>query len=279
MLLNVALKIFEVAPVMKLVPRKIFKAKYRIPPLLDYTGVAPDSWWEHWPSLSWEKGRQIKSSINPVKLTKWAKRADYMDMGTLMDIVKDVRNGCDLGTRGVYLCPSVSTNAPSAYEYADRVTDTIVDGIHNGIMIGPWKKGDIPFDTVKINGLMVKLKDNGGARIILNMSRGEPFCVNEGMEIEGRFEVSMSSTRMWLRSLHSAGKGCYMCKLDWRGAFKQLRTQVEDVRQQVFEWQGRYFAELCLIFGARSSVGLYDMLAKVFKHIATRLSNMPGNQV
>ena len=40
-----------------------------------------------------------------------------------------------------------------------------------------------------------------------------------------------------------------------------------------------YFAELCLIFGGSSSVGLYDRLAKVFRHIATDLSIIPNNQV
>ena len=63
--------------------------------------------------------------------------------------------------------------------------------------------------------LTEKLKENGCARIILNMSRGEPFCVNDGIKVDERFEVSMSSTKMWLRSLHAAGRGCWMCKLDW----------------------------------------------------------------
>ena len=62
-------------------------------------------------------------------LLDWAKQSDYPDMGTVLDIARDLRVGCDLGTRGEYLCPSTSTNAPSAYQYGDRVTDQIVDGI------------------------------------------------------------------------------------------------------------------------------------------------------
>ena len=75
----------------------------------------------------------------------------------------------------------------------------------------------ISFDTVIINGIMVKLKENGVARVILNMSKGVPFCVNDGMKMDERFKVSMSSTQMWLQSLHSAGRGCWICKLDWSG--------------------------------------------------------------
>ena len=83
------------------------------------------------------------------------------------------------------------------------------------IIIGPMTENEIPFESIKVNGVMVKLKDSGVARIILNMSRGDPFCVDDGMETNERFEVSMASTKMWLRLLQSAGRGAWFCKLDW----------------------------------------------------------------
>ena len=52
-----------------------------------------------------------------------------------------------------------------------------------------------------------------------------------------------------------------------------------DVRQQFFKWMGKYFAELCLVFGCSSSVGLFDRLAKVFLYIAAKLSSIPIDQV
>lgn len=199
---------------------KMFKPKHpNIPRLIDYSKSAPVTWWNYWPSLSWEEGRMLKSGINPRKMVMWADRANHPDMATVLDIARDLKFGCDLGTRGEYLCPSTSDNAPSAVEYGNRVTDSIVDGIEKGIMIGPMDEEDLPFkeEGVKVNGVMVKLKPNGDARVILNMSRGRPFCVNEGMKDDERFEVTMSSTAMWLQSLHKAGRGCWFCKLDWSG--------------------------------------------------------------
>lgn len=260
-------------PVMGLAPKKVFMGEHReIPRLLHYTGEAPASWWLHWPHLTWEEGKCIKSSINSVKMVRWASRAAHPDMGMVLEIARDIRVGCDLGTRGEYLCPSTSSNAPSAFEYGERVTDSIVDGIKKGIMMGPMNEDEIPFESVKVNGMMVKLKENGVARICMNMSRGDPFPANEGMFNDERFEVRMSSTKDWLVSLHSAGRGCYFCKTDWSGAYKQLRTQHADVRQQFFKWGGKWFAELCLTFGGASSVGLFDRLAKVFMFIVTVLS-------
>ena len=62
-------------------------------------------------------------------------------------------------------------------------------------------------------------------------------------------------------------------------AYKQLRAMHSCVREQFFKWSGRWFAELCLVFGGASSVGLYDRLAKVFLFIAIVLSKMPRDQV
>ena len=215
--LKIAFKLFLTLPILSLMPLVSFTPKNKIPPLLDYSGVAPASWWQHWPSLTWDQGRLLKSPINPVKMVDWARRADHPDMGTVLEIAKDLRQGCDLGTRGEHLCPSTSSNAPSAYQYGERVTDAIVSGIKEGIMVGPMNYDEIPFESVKLNGMMVKVKDNGDARVILNLSRGDPFCVNEGMNNDERFEISMASTKMWLQSLYSAGRGCYFCKLDWSG--------------------------------------------------------------
>jgi hypothetical protein len=275
------LEAFLKEPRQEVSPKKVFVSKHRIPLLLDYSGTAPEGWWEHWPFLSWEEGRRLRSSISPGRMREWARKASHPDMAAVQEICDDLTVGCDLGTRGEFLCPSVSTNAPSAYQYGDRVTDSVADGVKQGIMMGPLREDQIPFkeEGIKENGIMVTIKPNGVARVILNMSRGYPFCVNDGMNNEGRFEISMSSTSRWLRVMHRVGRGAWVCKLDWAAAYKQLRVREDCVREQFFRWCGRWFAELCLVFGGASSVGLYDRLAKVFLYIAVELSGMPRSQV
>ena len=83
-------------------------------------------------------------------------------------------------------------------------------------MIDPMNKKDITFPKdvgVKNNGIMVMLKKNGFARVIINMSLGNPFCVNDGMKNGVRFDLSMSDKKLWLRSLHKSGMGYWMYKL------------------------------------------------------------------
>ena len=158
-------RMFTEEPILEPAPKKVFiQAHKEIPLLLDYSGVAPASWWLHWPSLSWEEGKDIKSTINPLKMVAWARKAGHPDMGMVLEIARDLRVGCDLGTRGEFVCPSTSSNAPSAFEAGAQITDSIVEGIKKGIIMDPMDKSDIPFESVKVNGMMAVPKENGGVR-------------------------------------------------------------------------------------------------------------------
>ena len=58
-----------------------------------------------------------------------------------------------------------------------------------------------------------------------------------------------------------------------------MAVRDEDQDLQWFSWLGKYFCELCLIFGSKSSVGLYDRLAKLVLFIVCKESGMPMHMV
>jgi hypothetical protein len=70
-----------------------------------------------------------------------------------------------------------------------------------------------------------------------------------------------------------------MAKVDWAAAYKHLAVRQEDVKLQYFNWMGKDFVELMLIFGAVSSAGLFDRLAKVVLDIVTRHARFPTDMV
>ena len=87
-------RVFTEKPILEPATKKVFSPVHKeIPLLLDYSGVAPKNWWLHWPSLSWEEGRVIKSTICPLKMVAWARRAGHPDMSMVMDIARDLRGG------------------------------------------------------------------------------------------------------------------------------------------------------------------------------------------
>ena len=61
-------------------------------------------------------------------------------------------------------------NAPSAIEFGDRVADSLQDWVKEGIAWGPLLPEEMPWPDYIVNPMQVKLKPNGKARIIINMS-------------------------------------------------------------------------------------------------------------
>ena len=201
----------------------------------------------------------------------------FRDLDLLEEICQDLTLGANIGCKGVYRNPSRSTNAPSSFEFGPHVSDAIADWIIKGFAFGPVEEKDVP-EHAKVNGIMCRQKPNGSVRIILNLSSPLGNSVNEGID-EKEFPASMSSTTKWLRVLNRAGRGCKMVKVDWSDAYKHVAVREVDLDLQWFSWLGKYFCELCLIFGSKSSVGLYDRLAKLVLFIVCKESGMPEHMV
>ena len=81
----------------------------------------------------------------------------------------DLKFGAHIGCKGRYREPTKFKNAPSAFEYGDRVSDSICEWLKAGYAAGPFELEEIP-ENAKISGLMVKLKPTGKARMMLNLS-------------------------------------------------------------------------------------------------------------
>ena len=161
-------------------------------------------------------------------------------------------------------------------ECGEQVTDALLDWLEEGFVIGPYDPEEVPFDKQKISRLMCRLKPNGKARIIINLSKGYPVSVNEGINKDD-FPTAMSSTTAWIRILWRCGRNSRFAKNDWASAYKQVRVHPEDVWMQGFAWLGKIFFELALVFGSSSSPGIYDRLAKVVFFIALKAAKFPSH--
>ena len=255
-------------------PAKIFKPKHSLPILKNYRKPAPSEFWNNFPT---NLVQPSKSMVNPHLMKQMALETKFADLTLLNTIYNDLLHGANLGCNGSSRLPSFSTNAPSAFEFAEHVTDTIADWTTKKFAYGPVPLTHVPA-SAKINGMMTKLKPTGAVRIILNLSSPIGNCVNEGIN-KVDFPTIMSSTTKWLRALHLAGKNAKMCKIDWADAYKHIAVRPEDTDLQWFSWLGMAFKELCLIFGCTSSAGIFDRVAKVVVHIAAAKSKFPTSRI
>ena len=211
------------------------------------------------------------------RLNELAKTYGYTDWARLEGVVHRLDHDADIGCTGRGRLPTFSSNAKSAYIYGERVADSLAELIKDGLMVGPLDEEEIPWDDISVSSILVRLKPNGKARIIVNFSAPDnedgPGSVNSGMNVED-FPAKMSSTAKFVESLLRVGRNALISKSDWNAAYKHQFVRVEDLKLQFVKFLGKYFCELALIFGAISSPGIYDDLAKVVLALALLKSGL-----
>ena len=277
------IKSFMSTPPPKIPPGKIWKPKCANLPLLSsYKRTLPANYWSKWNKRTFSQVLPTKSWVSSTKIQELCQEVGYRDAARLKRVVDRLDNGADIGCVGRARLPTVTPNGSSAYEYGARVADSLQDWINQGILVGPLSREEVPWDDITINQLMVRLKPNLSARIIVNMSSPKtevgPGAVNIGID-GANFEARMSSTAKFVESLVKAGVGCLICKSDWSSAYKHQHVRAEDLKLQFIEFGGRLFCELMLVFGAISSPGIYDDLAKVVLACAILLSKISPDMI
>ena len=183
---------------------KKFTPKCNLPKLNSYRGEAGSDYWAEWPRISWEEAKLMRSAIDPIIFERLARESNYPYPSILGEVIRDIRIGAMIGVPEQYRVQSSSTNAPSAFDFGDRVSDSLCKMMRDGYIMGPFAENSLPFGQSRVSGLMVKLKPDGSARMILNLSKGDPVSVNEGIN-SADYPAIMSSTHEFVRVLNRSG--------------------------------------------------------------------------
>ena len=138
---------------------KSFKSKFGLPVLRDYRVAAPEEFWVKFPVNTELEG---KSLINPKRLAGLSMALGTSDPDALAVVCRNLEGGAEIGCVGAFREPSVSTNAPSAFEYPVEVTDAVASWVEKKFVYGPVKREQVPAG-VKISGIMCRPKPNGSA--------------------------------------------------------------------------------------------------------------------
>ena len=106
----------------ELPPQKRFRPKLELPVLKNYKDDAPKAYWDKFPK---NLNNSAKPLVDGAMLKRWALNLGFKDEILLEKVAKDLLFGADIGCRGRFRRPGRSSNAPSAYEDGQKVSDAI----------------------------------------------------------------------------------------------------------------------------------------------------------
>ena len=284
-------------PVAPLPPLKQHKFKYNLPKLESYDAKdLPDSFWINWQKLPLRQALDTNRSwICPAALRQAARRRGVWPEG-LEKSCTMLEEGADIGCVGRGRLPTRAKNSERVLGDGEILCDVLQDWICKGIAAGPLTLAELQQvfgEEYTVNTLTTRPKPTGALRIIVDMSSPRdrdaevpgwlwapslPGAVNTSID-PAKFPARMSSVKAFIRMLYSVGRGAVVCKIDWSDAYKHIKVRTEDIRLQVIQFAGRYFVETKLVFGARSSPGLYDGVSNVVKEIAVTQSGIELTRV
>ena len=288
------------APVAAMPAPKQHSFKYELPALPSYEpSEVPEEFWRHW----WKRPLssavlENASWIDPEKLLSAAVGRGMAEDGRLQRVCKVLRDGANLGCTGRGRLPTSSANSDSVWQadVGPVIADVLQDWVIKGVAAGPVTKRELQEvfgHSYTVNKMTTRPKPNGALRIIVDMSSPRdrdptvpgwlwrttlPGAVNSSIDIT-QFPARMSSLRIFVRMLYSVGRGALVFKIDWSDAYKHIKVRKEDLKLQVIEFGGRFFVELRLVFGARSSPGIYDEVSDVILDMAVLESEIIRTRV
>jgi hypothetical protein len=208
-------------------------------------------------------------------IEKWEELLNlvYRNTEDIPVLLHQIANGVDLGYSGdrigyIFRKNHPSSNDPLAMKAID---EEIMKELSAGRMAGPFDESQIRsmFPYFKTSMLAAVPKaDSEELRIIDDLTHGEG-SVNEWISDE---EAKVRYTRFdkALHFIRKLGRGCWLAKIDWRSAFRQIGVCRDDWPLLGIHWRNQYFVRLVLPFGARSSPERFTRFSKAFAGILRR---------
>lgn len=130
-----------------------------------------------------------------------------------------------------------------------------------------------PFTNLHCSPLGAVPKKDGTFRIILDLSSPKGSSINEGISSEA-FSVRYSSFDDAIDMVQKLGKGCSLAKIDIKHAFRICPVRPKDWHLLGFYWESRYFVDIRLPFGSRSSPYIFNQFAEALLWILVHVTGI-----
>ena len=259
--------------------------KYKnIPIMQDYSNPLGDEYWDNWGKNEYDNS--LRNWISWERLNEEIKDSGYTNMDKVNRVREILVKGATLGCVGTGRLSSSEPNCRTVAEDGAKVADQLHDWVKSGIVFGPFRREEMPFEEYKVSPMSVRPKPGGKIRLIVDLSSPHgvpsdsdlPNSVNNGID-PSKLKTKMSSITQVCERIWRTGYPAEFVKIDWVSAYKHITIQHEDRKLQVVEFCGRLFIESQMTFGSRSSPDRFDVVSDIPLEIALKRSNLGRDDV
>jgi hypothetical protein len=199
-----------------------------------------------------------------IYLDKWY-RADHPE--ECNRILYAIRNGIDIEYTGKRNINRRAENhikeSELTKEQLEQINGKIQKDVMDGKKLGPFDKPPYPYFSVSPLGMVVK-PGQTKIRIVHDLSHPDRAMIDgdsingnireEDMEL-GKFDDACNEI------VKRRGRTILLLKLDIDGAYKIIPVRYEDWPLLGFKWKEKYYIDVTLPFGLKSSCRLWDLFA------------------
>jgi hypothetical protein len=189
--------------------------------------------------------------------------------------IKDLQCGAKSFQRTVLPACHIP-NASNIENFGKEVSDTVASWVKKGFAAGPFTSP--PCKNFRVNRVLA-IQQNEKVRPVLDLSEPKGASFNSNVCEEKLEKVVMSSSKKFGKALFEAGKHSTFSKFDYVDAYKNVPVQISDLRLQGFEWKNRYFVETRQVFGAKTAVQNFDILAHSILSVVNCETKIPKKYI
>lgn len=211
------------------------------------------------PPLATSRGIGRFFAPTSLKGPAWANHlSSHPDKKWVACIVDGIRNGVRVGYNGPRNERLRCVNLPSARAYPKPIDIDLAEEAAMGRIAGPFDTPPIPNLICSPVGSVAKKNSEKRRRIHHLSWPRNGSSVNQFIEDQDcSYETFDDAISMVL----TMGKGCYLSKVDIKAAFRCIPVHPDDWHLLGMLWHGKYWVDLRLPFGLKSSPALWERYA------------------
>ena len=200
--------------------------------------------------------------VSPLQFSHFqAELGDYPDQTAAAYVLTGLREGFHIGfeTSSVTL-RSASSNMRSALVHPSVIDAYLETEVSHGRVAGPFTVPPYPNLHVSRFGVIPKSNQPGKWRLILDLSSPEGHSANDGIP-KPPFSVQYVTVDSFIEGIMARGRGTLMAKFDVASAYRNVAVHPQDRPLLGMVWREKYYVDMALPFGLRSSPYIFTAIA------------------